>query len=539
MGAMRMMRILIAAVITVLLSGGAPAVAKEGTRSADSEQAVKGNISATVNPGDIKKGRQETLETVDKSKPEKLIWAGQSGDFAIRWTTADIQARPLKKPDRIMFSALQLARLGFQTFVSPSRLLGNEERITYERKFTMVSMVGSIMSLRDELYYEIRPSAHPGLEVRFTAIDLGKPGEVPDPWASEEGVNLAKPGKVVRLTDLFPGKYLLRALLADPIIREYTGEPGNPQAPKNLEDLCKVLKDQRPDLFPKDFLTRFAFHHVQGDKVAVRLMLLSGGGAARGSTFELGLLLPIPKAMRQPLRLAASGQAGFLMKDVKRISRGQNTEVVFEVNNVTVRKGQGPRSNLPRIGQQHSLDKPPQKKENLTFEDRQAWQKILNWPEPCGHDPEDLAGLPPENSSGLRFWQLEPKKYLVEVTCMTSAYNNLVLFIFYDETTSPPSSQVVSFEEYDQLAKTIRAPSEPELLGYTEVHPQTKELTLWGRARGLGDCGMWFKYRITANKGILLEVRAKECVDDPNYDGIAPEPATYPLIFRRPAKFKE
>jgi hypothetical protein len=185
---------------------------------------------------------------------------------------------------------------------------------------------------------------------------------------------------------------------------------------------------------------------------------------------------------------------------------------------------------------QPSPIKPPQKKENLTYEDRQAWQKILQWPEHCGPDPADLrrpdASLPPENPSGLRFWELQPKKYLVEVKCQVGAYNDLQLYLFYDETNAPPASRMVHFEKYDFEAKTIGAETETELLGWTEFQPREKGLTRFDMARGLGDCGMWFKYRINGDKGVLLECRQRDCLDTGEYDGV-PHPETFPLVFRR------
>jgi hypothetical protein len=262
------------------------------------------------------------------------IWTGKSGGFAIRWTTADLQARSLKRPGRLIFSAAQLSRRAFQTFISPPNLDGSEERITYERQFTLLSVVGSIVSLRDELYYNIQPSAHPGLEIRFTAIDLAKPGAVPDPWATEEGFSLKKSGKVAKLTDYFPEKEVLKALLNDAIIQETLGG----ESPSSLAKLFKLLKDRRieingvPYLLPRDWLTRFAFHHLQGNKVAVRLGLPSAGGAARGLHAELGLLLPIPPALKKSLTLAASGKEGFLMADRKKLAGKGVTRIAFSID---------------------------------------------------------------------------------------------------------------------------------------------------------------------------------------------------------------
>jgi len=267
-------------------------------------------------------------------KAAQVIWTGKSGGFEIRWTTADIQARPLNKPGRLVFSAARLANRGFQTFISPPNLDGSVKRVTYERKFTLLSVVGSIVSLKDELYYEITPSAHPGGETRFTTIDLAKSGEavyVSPPEADLLELDLAKLGKVAQLTDYFPEKEVLKALLNNASIKEVLGG----ESPSSLAKLFKLLQDQRieineiPYFFPWDFLTRFAFHHLQVDKVAVLMGLPSASGAARGFHAELTLLLPIPAALKESLTLAASGKEGFLMEDRNNIAGEGVTLITF------------------------------------------------------------------------------------------------------------------------------------------------------------------------------------------------------------------
>jgi hypothetical protein len=277
-------------------------------------------------PAGVKPGSSQGQNT------KQVIWTGKSGGFEICWTTADIQARPLNQPDRLVFSAARLAHRGFQTFISPPNLDGSVELVTYERKFTLLSVVGSIVSLKDELYYEITPSAHPGGETRFTVIDLAKSGEVvyvSPPEADLFELDLAKLGKVAKLTDYFPEEEVLKALLNNAIIQEeYGGE-----SPQSLAELLTLLKglliNEIPYLFPRDFLTRFAFYSLQDDKVTVRLGLPSASGAARGWHAELNLLLPIPPALKKSLTLAASGQEGFLMEDQKKLAREGVTLISF------------------------------------------------------------------------------------------------------------------------------------------------------------------------------------------------------------------
>ncbi len=187
----------------------------------------------------LKRGSPATPEP----KTPQSIWSGQSGGFEINWTTADIQAQALKSPARVAFSAARLARRGFQKFISPPNLDGSEKRITYERKFTLLSVVGAIVSLKDELYYEIIPSAHPGGQTRFTTIDLAKPGEavyVSPPEADLFELDLAKLGKVAKLTDYFPETEVLEALRHSAIFKEALGEEPLPSLGKAFE----LLKEQ-------------------------------------------------------------------------------------------------------------------------------------------------------------------------------------------------------------------------------------------------------------------------------------------------------
>jgi hypothetical protein len=81
--------------------------------------------------------------------------------------------------------------------------------------------------------------------------------------------------------------------------------------------------------FPEDVFTRFAFHHLEGDHIAVRIGLPPNVGACRTQHAQLGLLLPFPPTLKRALTLAASRQAGFLMQDQKKIAGTRATSVAF------------------------------------------------------------------------------------------------------------------------------------------------------------------------------------------------------------------
>jgi hypothetical protein len=254
----------------------------------------------------------------DTSTQGKDIWVGRIGGMTIRWSTSDIIVHPSDNTKEVRFSAKSLAQKDLEATLNMAREpSGTENRLAlYERDFTMLSAVGSILSFQDHYFISFRHEAHPAGETRFTAIDL------------------AKSGDVVKLTEFFSEPVILHALLADPLIKEALRSAGHPDTPKTLNELIERVS---PGVFgfggfcysiSDDLLTRFAFHHIEGNNVAVRIGL-SGGGPCREALTQLGLLLPIPDSLKGALALAESGEEGFLMKDQKKIAHNQKATFKF------------------------------------------------------------------------------------------------------------------------------------------------------------------------------------------------------------------
>jgi hypothetical protein len=265
---------------------------------------------------------------------QKMIWTGRSGGFVFQWSTTDINARPAESQTGVLFSAKALAQRDFEAFREASKDpdSGKMEKCSYERNFTVLSVVGSIISLSDHNFTVCEHAAHPGGETRYTALDMAKPGGVGYKELEME-VDLSNPGKAVKLTDIFDEADILKALLADPLVKEALG--GSTSRPGTLGELIEAfaagahVSDKQCYSVSEDMLTRFAFHHLENGKVAVRLGL-SGAGPCREFLTEIGILLPIPASLKTALAQAESGQEGFLMKDQKKISRGQATSFSYE-----------------------------------------------------------------------------------------------------------------------------------------------------------------------------------------------------------------
>ena len=264
----------------------------------------------SFNPSDSSSARQE-------KEAEKSIWSGQSGGFTIQWTSADLLARRAKSPAQTVFSAKYLAENDWKNIQED----GKERE--YNRSFKLLSVVGSIISYEDSEYCDCG-GAHPSMIDHFKASDLAKPG----------GVGETETRQAARLNELFPEADLLKALLADSLIRKAVQASKKPE-PRTLAKLMETILFQEIESgdcgysSKEDQLTRFAFHHLEGGQVAVRLSLSYAYEICRGRMIDIGILLPIPAALKTPLTLAASGKAGFLMKDQKRIALDKATAFGF------------------------------------------------------------------------------------------------------------------------------------------------------------------------------------------------------------------
>jgi hypothetical protein len=233
-----------------------------------------------------------TASAKPRSSPSS-IWTGESGGVRIDWTTDAIAVEP---PDG---RAVQLIE-------RPKK----EEGCEGEKTVRLLSVVGSIVSYEEFEGTSCEGAAHPSSITLYAAVDA------------------AHAGKTVRLTDLFADADVLRALLADAVVKRHA--PKTP--PKTTEALVKALSSENTECeyaFGPDLLNRFAFHHVEGQKVAVRIGLSHGCEAARGKLTQLGILLPIPPALAGSLERASMRSQGFLMSDQAAVSGGKETRFRF------------------------------------------------------------------------------------------------------------------------------------------------------------------------------------------------------------------
>lgn len=218
---------------------------------------------------------------------ETVFWQGQAAGWTVRWSNRDLTiVRPNARP---MYSARQ------DSFEHSRDL---ETGCEDDDVVRMLSVVGPLVSLGEAHAGNCPGTAHPFAFRDFRTLDLSRGGRPAD------------------LRDWYPADTLRRVLLGDRLIQRALKELDAP-TPATLDALLKTI-DGAPSPecaynLNADMLKDFAFHHVKGHQVAVRIGLPHGCEAARGNLAQLGLYLPIPKALAEPLALAASGRQGFLM----------------------------------------------------------------------------------------------------------------------------------------------------------------------------------------------------------------------------------
>ncbi|HEY9776211.1 MAG TPA: hypothetical protein V6C81_20785 [Planktothrix sp.] len=245
-------------------------------------------------------------------------WRSTSGGYKVTWTHSDLRAVPLSAPDKIVFSAKRLAREEFTRDQDAKNHLATETR-----SFDLLSLTGTIMSYEDRRQGNILDS-HPYGETKIVAI------------------NLKRGGLPAKLTDIFFPEDVFNALINDKVIQKALEQVGS--QPTDLDQLLRAFGDgveveteatghSGPLCFKisRDFLTQFAFHHIDKDKVWVRIGL-SGTPKCRYECTELGITLPVPQMLQLELEAADSGKSGMLMKDSETHAKLINTTVALDAS---------------------------------------------------------------------------------------------------------------------------------------------------------------------------------------------------------------
>lgn len=205
--------------------------------------------------------------------PPKLIWAGVSDGFSIRWTAGDITATPVGTPTRQVLSELGLTIFDFHGITRKQSADCDFVRVTQ-----LASVVGSIVTILDTDTMKCANGTN-GAGRKAVAIDL------------------THPTKSALLSDYFPAHEL-----------------------DSLQTRARQLCSSKPE----DLLSRFAFSELHGNTVTI-VVTLPGNCSSPSVT----LALNTPTKLRAALELAAKRKEGFLWHDQAAISGGQTTTINY------------------------------------------------------------------------------------------------------------------------------------------------------------------------------------------------------------------
>jgi hypothetical protein len=179
---------------------------------------------------------------------------------------------------------------------------------------TALAFTGTLLSVRTTARTACPREAHRGGESRFVTFRI-------DPRAAT-GAGV----KPIALPDLVDAHAaIVDALNKDALVREALKAVGDGEPPKTLADLAGRVSEAPPVMregracyaFPSDFLERFAPSHLDHGKLAVRFAL-PGAAACRHQLTEIGILVPLPKALVPSMTAGASGESGFLKRNAPR-----------------------------------------------------------------------------------------------------------------------------------------------------------------------------------------------------------------------------
>lgn len=175
--------------------------------------------------------------------------------------------------------------------------------------------------------------------------------------------------------------------------------------------------------------------------------------------------------------------------------------------------------------------------EPVTLAGRAALRAVLQWPQECEDDHQSAVRLLEiEDDGRVRAFDLGQKRALVEVACGRGAYQDAYRYFLLDQGVAPPAATALVLPSREPDEDGQWQPVElPEIAGEPAFDRKRRTLTVFSRARGLGDCGVRGTWRVDvqARKLVLVELLGRECDADPEQ---APPVERWPRLVPPPRR---
>ena len=226
-------------------------------------------------------------------------WSCASGGYRVHWTSANITAGAIRGMPGSGFSVRRFAAASFALLRQEMRVM-HAPGVSMRRRFTVVSLIGPLLGLRDEASYSYARAAHPGGETRYWTIDLRRHGALAlsryDPFAIDPSV-----------PDVAERPELALDRLASPPPPQGGVSGRRDRGWRGFLDKAEQHARNRTDAClwnPPDSLYRFAITGADRGSVAI-VIGFPGEGDCRDNLTEISLRLP-RGALRPAFRSALS-----------------------------------------------------------------------------------------------------------------------------------------------------------------------------------------------------------------------------------------
>lgn len=272
-------------------------------------------------------GFAQVITATDLSTPGVELWRGNVAGNTITILEKELTIHPVDRPDSVLFSLA--GRQGYRLESNPDIFIEDNfdsadlemNREIYEERgipeeynheyVEVVSIVGPIVSYKFQSNYYSFGAAHPSGRTWYRNLDVTRDN---DPAS---------------LLDYFDRADIFSALKNDSVVQRICQAQGREADEfQSLDELLEFLKwhpDEESCAYfdGMESLKWFAFHHLDGDRVAVRLGLPAGYEFCRDKMPQIGLLLPIPDQLHAALNQADQGTEGFLVHNRPTALRGK------------------------------------------------------------------------------------------------------------------------------------------------------------------------------------------------------------------------
>lgn len=169
--------------------------------------------------------------------------------------------------------------------------------------------------------------------------------------------------------------------------------------------------------------------------------------------------------------------------------------------------------------------------EPVTPAGRAALRAVLQWPQECEDQHQAAARLLEIDEGRVRFLDLGQRHALVEVACARGAYQEARRYFLLDLDGPQPEATALSLPSRALDDDGQWQPVElPEIAGDASFDKKRRTLTVFARARGLGDCGTRGTWRVDVaqKRLVLVELLGRDCDAEPDQ---APPFERWPRLF--------